>query len=103
MRVRGLALLVLPSLMLSAGGHRRGGPVHSAKEAKAIAERDTGGHAVSAHPIHLNGASGGWEVDVHMDHEHQGWRCTIDDDAHQVFSKTRIPNPSSPEKKKHHD
>ena len=95
MRLRALAVLILPALFLSAGGqrHRRSGTVHTAKEAKAIAERETGGHAVSAQPVPLNGASGGWEVDVHMPKEDKGWRCIVDDDTHQVFRKTRIENP----------
>ncbi|HJU84005.1 MAG TPA: hypothetical protein VJ600_07320 [Holophagaceae bacterium] len=95
MRLRILPLLLLPALVLSAGGHRRrsGGTVHTAKEAKAIAEHETGGIAVSARQIPLNGASGGWEVDVHMPKEDRGWRCVIDDDTHMVHTKTHIDNP----------
>ena len=98
MRRRALPLLLLPALVLSAGGHRRkaGGPVHTAKEAKAIAERETGGIAVSARQINLNGASGGWEVDVHMPKDDRGWRCVIDDDTHMVHTKTHIDNPPLP-------
>lgn len=73
--------------------HRQGGPVHSAREAKAICEQETGGSAVSAHRIPLNGATGGWEVDLHMPKENQGWRCIVDNDTHMVRTKTRIPNP----------
>ena len=93
------ALLLVPSLVLVAGDSprkkvpRRGGPVHSAGEAKAIAEQDTGGSAVSARRIPLNGASGGWEVDVHMPREDRGWRCVIDSDTRMVHTKSRIPNP----------
>ena len=93
------ALLLVPSLVLVAGdGPRkkvpqRGGPVRSAAEAKAIAEQDTGGSAVSARRIPLNGASGGWEVDVHMPREDRGWRCVIDSDTRMVHTKSRIPNP----------
>jgi len=96
------ALLLVPALVLSAGTRkpRRGGPVNSAKDAKTIAEQDTSGIAVSARRIHLNGASGGWEVDVHMPKEDRGWRCIIDNDTHMVHTKDRIPNPKPP--KGHH-
>jgi hypothetical protein len=102
MRFRALPLLVLPVLALSAGGRRtRGaGVVRTAREAKSIAERETGGLAVSARPIPLNGASGGWEVDLHMPNENQGWRCVIDDDTHMVHTKTRIDNPPAPKRKR---
>lgn len=93
MKARAAALLLVPAL-LAAGGHRRHrGPLVSMKDAKAIAARDTGGIPVSAHEIPLNGASGGWEVDVHMPNEDQGWRCIIDDDTRMVHTKNRIPNP----------
>lgn len=95
-RPMALALLV-PALVLSAGTTKPKKPatglVRSAKEAKAIAERDTGGKAVSARRIPLNGASGGWEVDVHMSREDKGWRCIIDSDTRMVHSKTRIDQP----------
>jgi len=93
------ALLLVPALVLVAGEgprkkpSRRGGPLNSAKEAKTIAEQATGGAAVSARRIPLNGASGGWEVDVHMPGEDRGWRCIIDADTRMVHTKDRIPNP----------
>ena len=91
-----LALLV-PALVLSAGATSSrkfgSGPVKSAKEAKTIAEQDTGGKAVSARRIALNGAAGGWEVDVRMPGEPRGWRCIIDADTHMVHTKTRIDQP----------
>ncbi len=96
------ALLLVPSLVLVAGDGQprkkshRGGPVASAKEAKAIAERETGGSALSARRVYLNGASGGWEVEVHMPREDRGWRCIIDADTHAVHTKDRIPNPKAP-------
>lgn len=95
--MRFLALLLLPTLLV-AGTQRprlrhRGGPVSTAREAKAISEQATGGRAVSARRVPLNGASGGWEVDVHMPKEDRGWRCIVDCDSHQVFTKDRIPNP----------
>ncbi len=97
MKLRVAALLLAPAMILSAGGrgHRRG-PLVNERDAKAIAARDTGGRAVSAREIPLNGASGGWEVDVHMSDEDRGWRCTIDDDTRTVRSKTRIANPPLP-------
>lgn len=100
MRIPSLALVLLvPGIVLAAGtttSHKHAaGPVKSSKEAKAIAERDTGGKAASARRIPLNGASGGWEVDVKMPHEAQGWRCVIDSDTHMVLSKTRIAQPGA--------
>ena len=100
MRVRPLALaLLVPAIVLSASTTKSrkhtSGPIKSAKEAKAIAEQDTGGKAISARRISLNGASGGWEVDVRMAHEDKGWRCIIDADTHMVYSKTRIDQSST--------
>ena len=98
MRFSPLALaLLVPALVLSAGTTKAkkhtAGPIKSAKEAKAIAEQDTGGKAVTARRIPLNGASGGWEVDVRMPRENQGWRCVIDADTRMVHSKSRIDQP----------
>ena len=96
MRTRPAALaLLVPALILSATSPktRASGRVRSSKEAKAIAEQDTGGKATSARRIPLNGASGGWEVDVRMPHEDKGWRCTIDADTRMVYSKSRINQP----------
>lgn len=101
MRIRplalGAALALAPALVLSAGAHRSKKPVtglvRTAKEAKTIAEQETGGKAVSARRVPLNGASGGWEVDVRMPHEDRGWRCVIDCDTRTVHTKTHIENP----------
>ena len=95
MRVHPLALaLLVPAIVLSARTTKprkhASGPIKSAKEAKAIAEQETGGVATSARRIPLNGASGGWEVDVRMPREDKGWRCIIDSDTRMVHSKTRI-------------
>ncbi len=89
-----LALLA-PALVLSAATPktRTSGLVKSTKQAKAIAEQDTGGKAISARRIPLNGASGGWEVDVRMPREDKGWRCIIDADTRTVHTKTRIDQP----------
>jgi len=95
--VPALALASVPALILSAGTARprkhASGLVRTAKEAKTIAEQETGGKAVSARRIPLNGASGGWEVDVHMPNEDRGWRCVIDCDTRSVYTKTHIDNP----------
>jgi hypothetical protein len=80
---------------------RHAGPVSTAKEAKDIAQKDTGGIAISARRIPLNGATGGWEVDVHMPNEDRGWRCIVDCDTHTVYTKDRIPNPPLKKQKKH--
>ncbi len=95
----GFALALTPALVLTAGTPKTrkhaSGPVKSAKEAKAIAEQETGGKATSARRIPLNGASGGWEVDIHMPREDKGWRCIIDSDTHLVYSKSRIDQPGA--------
>ncbi|HTL98254.1 MAG TPA: hypothetical protein VL181_05560 [Holophagaceae bacterium] len=96
MKVRAAALLLVPALVLCAGGRHRRGPLVSARDAKAIAARETGGFAVSAREVPLNGASGGWEVLVHMPKEDRGWRCVVDDDTRMVSTKERIPNPPAP-------
>lgn len=75
-------------------------PVGSAREARAIAEHETSGIAVSARRIHLNGATGGWEVDLRMPGETRGWRCVVDSDTRSVYTKTRIPNPEPPKTRK---
>lgn len=89
---------VLACLLLAAAVQAR--PVGSAREAKAIAEHDTSGIAVSARRVHLNGATGGWEVDLRMPGETRGWRCVVDSDTHTVHTKTRIPNPDPPSGRK---
>lgn len=98
MRTPSLALaLLVPALILSAGVSKTkkhaSGTIKSAQEAKAIAEQETGGKAVSARRIPLNGASGGWEVEVRMPREEKGWRCVIDSDTRSVHTKTRIDQP----------
>jgi len=101
MRTRSVALaLLVPALILPAASSktRASGRVKSSKEAKAIAEQDTGGKATSARRIPLNGASGGWEVDVRMPREDKGWRCVIDADTRMVHTKTRIDQPGSKSK-----
>lgn len=70
-------------------------PVRTAAEARAIAERETGGVSVSARRVPLNGATGGWEVDLRMPGEERGWRCIVDADTWSVHTRTRIPQPGS--------
>jgi hypothetical protein len=104
--MRFAALVLVPSLVLVAGGgsqkkqSHRGGPVSTAKAAKEIAERETGGTALTARRVPLNGASGGWEVEVRMPKEERGWRCVIDADSHSVYTKDRIPNPKAPSRRR---
>jgi len=95
---RSQSLLLLASTLLSPAPAQKYimVPVKTAREAKAIAEHHTGGIAVSARRIPLNGATGGWEVDLHMPGEARGWRCVVDNDTRMVHSKTRIPNPRPP-------
>lgn len=73
--------------------------VRNTKEAKQIAEVETGGIAVSARKTRLNAATCGWEVDVYMPKEDRGWRCIVDCDTRQVRTKDRIPNPPWKRKK----
>ncbi len=96
-----LALLVVSSLALASGSKSRhsGGLVRTSKEAMTVAEQDTSGIAVHARRIALNGASCGWEVEVHMPKEERGWLCVVDCDTHMVFTKHRIPNPKASKKK----
>jgi len=75
-------------------------PVKTAREAKAIAEHKTGGIAVSARCVPLNGATGGWQVDIHMPREERGWRCIVDRDSHGVRTRTRIANPRPPKSRR---
>src|SRR5664279_525020 len=100
MRVASLAMaLLVPAIVLATGTtkprKRTSGPVRSANQAKAIAEQETGGKAISARRIPLNGASGGWEVDVRMPKEAKGWRCIIDSGTRMVATKTRIDQPGA--------
>jgi hypothetical protein len=92
------ALLLLAILPLEASTAKKprlraNGIVRNIKEAKQIAEVDTGGIAVSARKTRMNGASCGWEVEVHMPKEDRGWLCFVDCDTRQVRTKDRIPNP----------
>jgi hypothetical protein len=98
MRTALAALLLFTIVPMSASAprkpaYRARGVVRNAKEAKQIAELETGGIAVNARRTRLNGATCGWEVDVHMPREDRGWRCMVDCDTRAVHTKDRIPNP----------
>ncbi|BDU71093.1 hypothetical protein [Mesoterricola silvestris] len=90
----------LLAALLLLGGAAQARPVATAREARAIAEHATSGIAVSARRVHLNGATGGWEVDLRMPGESRGWRCVVDSDSRTVFTRTRIPNPGPPKSRK---
>jgi len=97
--MHGLPLMQVALACLLTIAPGQAAPVRTAKEAKTIAEQETQGLATSARRIALNGATGGWEVVVHMPGEPRGWRCVVDNDTHTVFTKTRIPNPEAPRRK----
>jgi len=72
-------------------------PCLTPEEAKAIAESETMGEAVTAHPVRHD-RSGGfppWLVLVHMPGQDYGWRCIISRDTGKVLKKERVPNPPS--------
>lgn len=96
--MRSLPVLLVALVCTLATVPLPGGPVHTAKEAKIIAEQETRGLALSARKVYLNGATCGWEVVIHMPGEARGWRCVVDCDTHSVFTKARIPNPETPHK-----
>ena len=71
-------------------------PCVTPEDAKAAAEAETLGEAVTARHISLNRAGfGGWEVLVHMPGKEQGWRVVINWDDGKVLGKEAIPNPPS--------
>jgi hypothetical protein len=69
----------------------------TADEAKAIAESETLGEAVTAHPVrqHHSGGFPPWLVLVHMPGQDHGWRCIISRDTGKLLKKERIANPPS--------
>ncbi len=73
---------------------------HQIEDAKAVAEVETGGEAVSARRIAMGGTHspdglGGIEVLVHMEGQVKGWRCLIDSNNMKLRRKEAIPNPPS--------
>jgi hypothetical protein len=70
------------------------------QEAMGVAEAETGGEAVTARRVAMNGTAapdglGGIEVLVHMPNAKQGWRCLIDSNNMKLRSKERTHNPPS--------
>lgn len=63
------------------------------KEARRVAEGETGGKAVQTRRIDLNGSSGGYEVMIRMEGREKGWRLIIDRDTWRVRHKYAVPNP----------
>ncbi|BDU75307.1 PepSY domain-containing protein [Mesoterricola sediminis] len=94
------ALLLALAASLGAAVPTRARPVRTASEARAIAEKETGGIAVSARRVPLNGATCGWQVDLEVPGEDRGWRCIVDADTRSVHTRTRIPPPGSTKKRK---
>jgi len=74
-------------------------PCRTRQDARHIAEVETAGRAVAARPIELNGATGGWEVLVHMPGKERGWRVIIDRDNGRVRRLESCPNPRPKEVK----
>ncbi|BDU73895.1 hypothetical protein [Mesoterricola silvestris] len=70
-------------------------PCTTLEEAKAVAECDTLGEAVTARKTLQTDGTKGWEVLVHMPGKKRGWRCIIDWDLGKVRLKDSIPNPPS--------
>lgn len=65
----------------------------TAESAMGLAEACTGGVAISAREIPLNGATGGFEVYLEMPRGDRGWRVVIDRDTGGVRGRTPLPNP----------
>jgi len=90
--------ILLPLLLCSIGGVVAAiTPCTSAAEAKAVAESETMGEAVSAHrdQHHHRAGFAPWVVRVHMPGQDQGWRCIIAWDTGKLLEKKAIPNPPS--------
>lgn len=75
-------------------------PAMTLAEAEAVAEGTTGGWAYSSRRIDLNGATGGFEVLIHMPDREKGWRVIIDRDTRNVRDKYPIPNPPKPDRRR---
>lgn len=70
-------------------------PCTTPEEAKAVAECETLGEAVTVRRIEQSDGTKGWEVLVHMPGRNYGWRCTIDLALGKLRTKEAIPNPPS--------
>jgi hypothetical protein len=69
-------------------------PCATSDHAKALAEVETRGEAVTALPVEHDGVPG-WIVDVHMPGKDKGWRVLIDRELAKVRWKDAIDNPPS--------
>ena len=91
--------LAVPLLCLALPAHAGHGRSRELKAARALAEAETGGKAVAARRVFLNGTHvrdglpGGIEVLVRMPGARDGWRCLIDGDTLKLRRKEPIPNP----------
>lgn len=70
-------------------------PCTTPEAAKAVAECETLGEAVTVRRIEQTDGTRGWEVLVRMPGKKNGWRCTIDWDLGKLRCKEAIPNPPS--------
>ncbi len=70
-------------------------PCDNAEDARALAESETLGEAVTTRRIIQTDGTKGWEVLVHMPGRAQGWRVIIDRDLAKVRWKEAIRNPPS--------
>jgi len=70
-------------------------PCTTPGQAKALAERETLGEAVTVVPVLLPDGSKGWEVLVHRPGRKSGRRCIIDQDMGKVRWVEKIKNPPS--------
>lgn len=86
------ALCALGSVCMA---HTSQEPCRTPGEAKAIAESETLGEAVTVRRIIQSDGTPGWEVLVHMTGRAKGWRCVVDQDLAKVRWKEAIPNPPS--------
>jgi hypothetical protein len=70
-------------------------PCTTADDAKAIAECETLGEAVTARQVDQSDGSKGWVVLVHMPGKRKGWRVMIDWELGKMRWKEAIDNPPS--------
>jgi hypothetical protein len=90
MRFSWPVLLLVTGIAMIAGV-----PCTTAEEAKAVAECETLGEAVTARRIEQSDGTPGWEILVHMPGKKHGWRCIVDGDLGKVRKKEPIRNPPS--------
>lgn len=61
------------------------------------AEERTGGVAVSAREIPLNGATRGYEVQIRMPGRARGWKVVVDGDTGRICRTSATSHPEAPE------